>query len=116
MSIASRTPTAPAPAPRRPHGPDRPSPQGQLPDLERWLTERVAFHLHRAPDEIDPDTPLADYGIDSIAAISICGEIEERFRLPVAPTVAYDFPTVRAITGHLGERLDDRAAHERDSS
>ncbi|WP_326647766.1 MULTISPECIES: acyl carrier protein [unclassified Streptomyces] len=77
------------------------------PDLEQWLTERVAFHLHRSADEIDPTTPLADYGIDSVAAIGICGEIEERHQLPVSPTIAYDFPTVRAISAHLAERLAD---------
>jgi acyl carrier protein len=80
---------------------DRRSTAGLVP----WLTERVAFHLHTAPEEIDPDTPLADYGIDSVAAISVCGEIEERYRIPVSPTIAYDYPTVRAITDHLAERL-----------
>jgi acyl carrier protein len=80
------------------------------PALEQWLTDRVAFHLHRSTEEIDPTTPLADYGIDSVAAIGICGEIEERHRLPVSPTVAYDFPTVRALSVHLAERLADSDA------
>ncbi|MFF4349263.1 acyl carrier protein [Streptomyces sp. NPDC001530] len=111
MSIAPETRTAPAPQPL-----DRPLPHGKAPDLDLWLTERVAFHLHKTPDEIDPDTPLADYGIDSVAAISICGEIEERYRLAVAPTIAYDFPTVNALTGHLAERLADQAKHDRDPS
>ncbi|KAB1140655.1 polyketide synthase [Streptomyces luteolifulvus] len=102
MSIAPETRTAPRAL-------DRPLPHGNACDLEVWLTERVAFHLHRTPDEIDPDTPLADYGIDSVAAISICGEIEEHHRLAVAPTIAYDFPTVHEIAGHLAERLADRA-------
>jgi acyl carrier protein len=74
-------------------------------DLEQWLTDRVAFHLQRPAEEIDPATPLADYGIDSVAAIGICGEIEEHLRLPVSPTIAYDFPTVRAISTHLADRL-----------
>ncbi|MFD5572531.1 acyl carrier protein [Streptomyces cadmiisoli] len=100
MSIAHDAPTAEVQHP----------PPGRTPDLEGWLTERVAFHLHRSPREIDPDTPLADYGIDSVAAISICGEIEEHFRLAVAPTVAYDYPTVHAIGGHLAELLRLRNA------
>lgn len=80
------------------------------PDLEEWLTDRVAFHLHRSAEEIDPTTPLADYGIDSVAAIGICGEIEARYQLPVSPTIAYDFPTVRAISTHLAERLGGTAS------
>ncbi|GAA4085939.1 acyl carrier protein [Streptomyces shaanxiensis] len=110
MSIAPDTRTA------TPQPLDRPLPQGNASDLELWLTERVAFHLHRACDEIDPDTPLADYGIDSVAAISICGEIEQHYRLAVAPTIAYDFPTVHAITGHLVERLADKAKHDEEPS
>ncbi|MFJ1969312.1 acyl carrier protein [Streptomyces sp. NPDC087903] len=111
MSLAPGTRTAPSPRPLNgflPQDGDR--------DLEEWLTERVAFHLHRAPHEIDPDTPLADYGIDSVTAISLCGEIEERHRLAVAPTVAYDFPTVHALADHLAELLADRAEHRRDPS
>ncbi|MBC2903710.1 acyl carrier protein [Streptomyces sp. PSKA01] len=95
---------------------DRPSPRDNAPGLELWLTERVAFHLRKAAEDIDPDTPLADYGIDSVAAISICGEIEEKFRIPVSPTIAYDFPTVHAIATHLTERLADRATDDEDPS
>ncbi|WAZ25623.1 acyl carrier protein [Streptomyces cinnabarinus] len=105
MSIAPETRAA-----RHAEPVDRPSPRGKSPDLEPWLTGRVAFHLRKAAEEIDPDTPLADYGIDSVAAISICGEIEEKYRIPVSPTIAYDFPTVHAIAAHLADRLADRAA------
>lgn len=104
MSIAPETRAARPAAPM-----DRHSPHGTASDLEPWLTGRVAFHLRRTAEEIDPDTPLADYGIDSVAAISICGEIEERHRIPVSPTIAYDFPTVHAIAAHLAERLADLA-------
>ncbi|MFE6337010.1 acyl carrier protein [Streptomyces sp. NPDC057806] len=103
MSIASRTHDI-----RPAHPPHRPSPAAV--GLDLWLIERVAFHLRRTADEIDPDTPLADYGIDSVAAISICGEIEQAYRIPVSPTIAYDFPTVHAIASHLAERLAAPAA------
>ncbi|WP_267241970.1 acyl carrier protein [Streptomyces sp. PR69] len=79
-------------------------------ELEAWLTERVAFHLHRSPRDVDPGTPLADYGLDSVAALSICGEIEQHLLLPLAPTIVYDFPTVRAISAHLAEQLGGGAA------
>lgn len=73
--------------------------------LERWLTERLAFHLERRALDVDPATPLADYGLDSLAAFGLCGEIEQRYLLPVDPTVLWEYPTVRAVAGHLAERL-----------
>ncbi|MFD9792750.1 acyl carrier protein [Streptomyces sp. NPDC059070] len=105
MPIAPDTRTAP-----RPYAPARRPAARAGAELEEWLLDRVAFHLHRPAREIDPGTPLADYGIDSIAAIGICGEIEERHRVFVAPTLAYDFPTVRAIAAHLTELLAAGAA------
>ena len=41
--------------------------------------------------------PLAEYGLDSVAALSLCGDIEEEFGLIVEPTVAWDHPTVQAL-------------------
>ncbi|MGI5379739.1 acyl carrier protein [Streptomyces sp. CA-251387] len=105
MSITDQSTAAVGAAPVDQPSPHPGAPQPGSPDLEGWLTERVAFHLRRTPEEIDPDTPLADYGIDSVAAISICGEIEAHFQLAVSPTIAYDFPTVHAISDHLAERL-----------
>jgi acyl carrier protein len=109
MSPAPATRTAPRPL-------NGFLPQDGAAHLEEWLTERVAFHLHRAPHDIDPDTPLADYGIDSVAAISLCGEIEEHHRIAVAPTIAYDFPTVHAIADHLADLLAEKAEHQQEPS
>ncbi|MDH2388057.1 acyl carrier protein [Streptomyces sp. HNM0663] len=93
----------------RTDAPGRAKPGHTARELESWLTERAAFHLHRTPRDVDPGTPLADYGLDSVAALSICGEIEQHLMLPVAPTIVYDFPTVRAISAHLAERLGGTA-------
>ncbi|MEV7870621.1 acyl carrier protein [Streptomyces sp. NPDC088124] len=73
--------------------------------LTTWLAERIALYLKRRPDEIDPDVPLAEYGLDSVAALSLCGDIEDDFDLMVEPTVAWDYPTVHALAGHLMEEI-----------
>ncbi|MGW1023369.1 acyl carrier protein [Streptomyces sp. NPDC002577] len=69
--------------------------------LTAWLTDRVAEYLRRPASDIDPGVPLAEYGLDSVAALSLCGDVEDHFGLPVDPTAAWDFPTVRALAGHL---------------
>ncbi|WP_326700511.1 acyl carrier protein [Streptomyces sp. NBC_01754] len=74
--------------------------------LTLWLTERIALYLRRRPSEIDPAVPLAEYGLDSVAALSLCGDIEEDFDLVLEPTVAWDYPTVQALAGHLLEEFD----------
>ncbi|AQU68944.1 acyl carrier protein [Streptomyces niveus] len=73
--------------------------------LTTWLAERIALYLKRRPDEIASDVPLAEYGLDSVAALSLCGDIEDDFDLVVEPTVAWDYPTVDALAVHLMEEI-----------
>lgn len=72
-----------------------------------WLSARVALYLRRAPETIDPTVPLAEYGMDSVAALSLCGDLEEEFGLEVEPTLLWDFPTVAGLVRHLAAVLPD---------
>ena len=71
------------------------------PDLRDWLTERVAYYLGEVPERIAPDVPLANYGLDSVYAFVICGDIEDRFGVTVESTLAWDHPTIDAMTEYL---------------
>lgn len=73
--------------------------------LTTWLSERIALYLRRQPAEIDPLVPLAEYGLDSVAAFSLCGDIEEDFDFVLEPTAAWDYPTVQALADHLLEQF-----------
>ncbi|MGY5103732.1 acyl carrier protein [Streptomyces sp. 900105245] len=79
-------------------------------ELTAWLSDRIALYLKRRPEEIDPVVPLAEYGLDSVAALSLCGDIEEDFDLVLEPTVAWDYPTVQALAAHVAESLATEAA------
>lgn len=79
------------------------SPHSAAP-LHHWLTDRLAVYLDRLPDSIDPTVPLAEYGMDSVGALSLCGDIEDTFRIAVDPSLAWDHPTVVALVAHLTAR------------
>lgn len=73
--------------------------------LAPWLADRVAAYTKLSADEIDPTVPLANYGLDSVAALSLCGDIEDELDLVVEPTVAWDHPTVEALVAYLLDKL-----------
>jgi acyl carrier protein len=74
-------------------------------DLRAWLTDRVAFYLEVPASTVSPDVKLVEYGLESVYALALCGDVEDEFGIEVEPTLAWDYPTVEALTGLLQERL-----------
>jgi acyl carrier protein len=70
-------------------------------ELVGWLTAKVAWQLNVAPDTIDIDTPLADYGIDSAASLTLCADLEFEKGIPVETTIVWDYATIDAIAAYL---------------
>ncbi|MCX5011202.1 acyl carrier protein [Streptomyces sp. NBC_00555] len=77
-------------------------------DIRDWLADRVAFYLEVSADSIPPDVKFVEMGLDSVYAMTMCGDIEDRFELEVEPTIAWDHPTVAALTAHLHDLLGRR--------
>ncbi|MFG2822960.1 acyl carrier protein [Kitasatospora sp. NPDC048365] len=69
--------------------------------IRGWLVERVGYYLQRPAEEIDPAVALTEYGLDSVYAFALCGDIEDTLRLSVDPTLVWDVNTVDALAEHL---------------
>lgn len=75
-----------------------------------WLADRIALYLDKLSDELDPEVPLAEYGLDSVYVVSVLGEVEDRYGLRLDPTVVWEYPTVTALAGYLHEQVGARTA------
>lgn len=67
----------------------------------RWLTDRLERYLGRTSS---PDTPFAEQGLDSVASLSLYGDLEEEFGLLIEPTDIWTYPTVRKLARYLALR------------
>ncbi len=76
-------------------------PQHSEPALSRWLAELIAKYVRRAPEEIRPDVPLAEYGLDSVYALTLAGDIEDHLGLSIEPTLMWDYPTIETLAQAL---------------
>lgn len=74
-------------------------------EIRRWLLERLRSELD-AETEIDPGRALADYGLQSVIAIQVTGELEDRLGLELDPTIFFDYPTVDQLATFLEEELE----------
>jgi acyl carrier protein len=77
--------------------------------IEGWLVTRIADYTNRAPHQVHPTVPLAELGLDSVSAVSLCGEIEDRWQLDIDPTIVFDYPTVTDIAEFLTTQLTEVA-------
>ncbi len=70
-------------------------------ELRAWLARRVAAYVQRPAAEIAYDVPLAEYGLDSVYALTLVGDIEEYLGLALEPTLMWDHPTIDALASAL---------------
>jgi acyl carrier protein len=62
-----------------------------------WLVLRGGI----GADQVRRDTPFADYGLDSLAAVELSGELEDWLGLELTPILAWNYPTPQRLAQHL---------------
>ena len=72
--------------------------------IQAWLVSQISKRLKVQPSRIDVGEPLAHYGMDSVQAVSIAGELEDWLGRRLPPTLVYDYPTISALAQHLAEK------------
>ena len=76
-------------------------------EIEQWLVGRVVAYGKIQADDFTVDTPLAELGLDSVYALTLCGDIEDEFQLEVDPTIVWDHPTIRELAEGIRQRGDE---------
>ena len=84
--------------------------QNETPSVEvirAWLLNKIGELLTIAPEQIDTQEPLTNYGLSSMSGVILSGDIEQWLGLELAPMVAWEYPTIDALARYLA----DEAAH-----
>ena len=78
-------------------------------ELQDWLSSRVVAYGKVEEGSFTLDTPLTELGLDSVYALTLCGDIEDAYGIEVDPLIVWDYPTIRELAGGLTEQLRDAA-------
>ena len=70
-------------------------------DMAGRLRRLLARTLDLSADSIDPTRPFASFGLDSLTATRLAGQLQEELGRPVSPTLVYDYPTLNALAAYL---------------
>ena len=72
-----------------------------------WLVIQLADHVGLDASEIDIQKPCAEYGLDSIAGVSIAGDLEIWLDLQLSPTLLWDYPSIDRVSQYVMAALED---------
>ena len=79
-------------------------------NIRTWLLERVAHYLNEPAETIDLGVPLAEYGLDSVYAFALCGEIEDAMYVTVEPTLIWDVENLADLIARIVKLTADDPA------
>jgi phthiocerol/phenolphthiocerol synthesis type-I polyketide synthase E len=72
-------------------------------EIRSWLVGVVSKIAGTRPEDIDPSAPFDHYGINSVEAVTISGQLEDFLGAPLSPTMLYDHPTINRLASALGD-------------
>lgn len=70
----------------------------------------VAKEMRVEPQTLDPQQKFTSYGLDSIVALSVSGDLEDLTQLELEPTLLWDYPTLNALAEYIVSQLEQGVA------
>ncbi len=74
--------------------------------LTEWITTWLRTELGLPDGPVEMTVPFSRFGMDSVHALMMTGDLEEHLGQRLSPTVTWDHPTVDALSTHLSATAD----------
>jgi acyl carrier protein len=78
--------------------------------LKSWLICWLAAELGVDPEAIEPSQSFLSYGIDSVQAMSLVGDLEVKLHRRLPPTLSWDYPDINTLAHHLAGLVPEEVA------
>jgi acyl carrier protein len=66
-------------------------------EIIAWCQNYIANLLDVPASEIGPDTEIADFGLDSAAAVSMVLDLETKLGCEIDPSMLFEYGTLRKL-------------------
>ena len=73
--------------------------------IRNWIVRRLARMLGVKPEVISVHDPLVEYGLDSVEAIALSGELSDHLGRRWPPTLVWDYPTITELSCFLAAQM-----------
>ncbi len=76
-------------------------------EIEEWLVEKIMAITKQELDDIDVTMQFTHYGINSVDATTLSGDLEDWLGYELPASIVYQYPTIEALALHLSGEDDD---------
>ena len=76
-------------------------------EIREWLRAAIALELRLEPAALDARRPLSYYGLDSLTAATLSGELGDWLGREMPPDLLVEHPTIDALAEHLAAGLPE---------
>lgn len=76
-------------------------------EIQALMVSHLAEAINMQPDEIDIQTSLEDYGLDSTQAMILVTQVENLLGFDVSPTLLWHYPNIEALSQRLAEESEE---------
>ena len=70
------------------------------------LADIVEASSGTRPTTVDRDASLTSFGLDSLAMVNLVALIEEKLDIELEPELAFNYPTINALAGFIGQKQE----------
>lgn len=77
-------------------------------DISKWIMTKIAESSNTNLNEINAEASFADYGFDSLRAVSLTGELGEWLQMEIDPTIMWDHSTIKSLAEFLSTELNSK--------
>lgn len=78
--------------------------------LKTWLIAWLANEQRVGQETINPGESFLSYGVDSVQAMSLVGDLETTLGRRLPATLVWDYPTIDALAEHLAGQAGEQPA------
>ena len=83
--------------------------------IQKWIIAKIAEAANVPAASISPDEPMTSYGIDSLAAALLSGDLSDWLGIDLDPTLLWECPTVSALAARLWESVSQTTSQTKDA-
>jgi acyl carrier protein len=75
-------------------------------EIKSWLLSQLGKQLRINSEQIDSQKSLTDYGLDSLIAIDLSGELSNILGFQLPPDIVLNYPTIDSLSLYLANQSE----------